>query len=78
MGIRPENITVGKEGVDGEVYVVEPLGRDHLIDVRIGNVHIHALADPKLNLRIGENVKLNFEGDKVRFFDLESERALLW
>ena len=78
MGIRPENVTVGKEGVAGEVYVVEPLGRDHLIDIRIGDVHIHALADPKLNLRIGENVKLNFDGDKVQFFDLESERALLW
>ncbi|MGK7872339.1 MAG: ABC transporter ATP-binding protein [Xenococcaceae cyanobacterium] len=78
MGIRPEDVTIAQEGVPGEIYAVEPLGRDDLLDVRIGRIHIHALADPKLNLKIGEKVKLNFNTDKLQFFDRETEQSLLW
>jgi len=77
-GIRPEDVTVAEEGVPGEVYVVEPLGRDHLIDVEVGNVHIHLLVDPALGLRIGDRVKLNLNTSKVQFFDPETEQSLLW
>jgi len=41
------------EGALGEVYVVEPAGRDDLLDVRVGEASIHAAADPALNFRIG-------------------------
>ena len=78
LGIRPENVTVAKDGVSGEIYAIEPLGRDNLIDVRIGEVHIHALVDPKLKLKMGENVKLDFNSEKIQFFDPETEQSLLW
>jgi len=78
MGIRPEDVTVAKEGLSGEVNGVEPLGRDDLIDVRIDTLHIHALVNPKLSLKMGEKVKLDFNSEKVQFFDLETEQSLLW
>ena len=78
MGIRPEDITIGDDGVAGEIYSVEPLGRDDLIDVRAGEIDILALADPTQNLKYGQNVKLNFNLDKVQFFHPETERSLLW
>lgn len=78
LGIRPEDVTIADTGVAGEVYVVEPLGRDDLIDVRIGENHIHILADPTLHLRIGDPIKLNFNTQKVQFFDQETENSLLW
>ncbi len=78
LGIRPEDITLAKEGVPGEVYVVEPLGRDDLLDVRIGEIGIHVLADPALDLKIGDTVWLNFNTRKVQFFDPTTEMSLLW
>jgi len=79
MGIRPEDVSLADgDGVAGEIYVVEPLGRDDLIDVRIGDLHVHLLVDPTLRLRIGQNVHLKFNTEKVQFFDPETEKSLLW
>ncbi len=78
MGIRPEDVTIADEGISGEVYVVEPLGRDDLVDVRIGEAHIHVLADPALQLRMGDTVRLKFNTQKVQFFDTKTEDSLLW
>jgi inositol-phosphate transport system ATP-binding protein len=78
LGIRAEDISVGAEGIPGEVYVVEPMGRDDLLTVRIGDVNIHVLCDPGLNLRIGDTVHLDFNAHKVQFFDPATEKSLLW
>jgi len=78
LGIRPEDVTLADEGIAGEVYVVEPLGRDDLIDVRIGEAHVHILADPALGLKIGDHLKLQFNTHKVQFFDPQTENSLLW
>jgi ABC-type sugar transport system ATPase subunit len=78
LGIRPEDITIADRGISGEIYVVEPLGRDDLIDVRIGEAGVHVLADPTLGLRMGQLVKLNFNTHKVQFFDPQTEQSLLW
>jgi ABC-type sugar transport system ATPase subunit len=78
LGIRPEDLTVADRGITGEIYVVEPMGRDDLIDVRIGEAGIHVLADPALGLRMGQNVALDFNTQKVQFFDPATEQSLLW
>ncbi len=78
LGIRPEDVTLADEGISGEVYIVEPLGRDDLIDVQFGEAHIHILTDPALRLKIGDRVKFNFDINKVQFFDPERENSLLW
>jgi inositol-phosphate transport system ATP-binding protein len=78
LGIRPENVALDAEGIPGEAYIVEPLGRDDLIDVHIAGVSIHVLADPALRVRIGDAVRLSLDTKKVQFFDPESEQSLLW
>ncbi len=78
MGIRPEDITVGEGPVQGEVYVVEPLGRDDLLDILVGDTHIHALADPSRRFAIGDPVHFAVNPEKVQFFDPRTERSLLW
>ena len=84
VGIRPENISLVQDagetnaGAAGEVFVVEPLGRDNLVDVRIEDLHIFVLADPSHPLQIGDPVRLQFDGGKVQLFDPETEYSLLW
>lgn len=78
LGIRPEDVTIAQTGTLGEIYVVEPLGRDDLVDVRVGGAEVHVLADPALGLRMGTEVALDFNTNKVQFFDPETEQSLLW
>ncbi|MCC6798862.1 MAG: ABC transporter ATP-binding protein [Anaerolineae bacterium] len=80
LGIRPEDITVHADGdVQGRVFVVEPLGRDDLLDVALGGAtRVHVLADPQRKVRAGDAVALRLNTEKVQLFDGESERSLLW
>ncbi len=78
LGIRPEDISQADVGVPGEIFIVEPLGRDDLITVRIGEVNVHVLADPTLNLKMGQTIRLKFNTHKVQFFDPQTEQSLLW
>ena len=78
VGIRPEDISLADEGIAGEIYIVEPLGRDDLLDVRIPGASIRVLADPALGLGIGQTVKLSLDARKMQFFDPATEKSLLW
>jgi ABC-type sugar transport system ATPase subunit len=79
MGIRPEDITISDDqGISGSIYGVEPLGRDDLIEVRIGETSVRVLADPELRLKMGENPVLDFDPSNVQFFDPATEQSLLW
>lgn len=78
LGIRPEHITINKkEGIETEVYVVEPLGRDILVSVKLGKSMIKFFAPPSFKANIGERVRLNFNLDKIMLFDKKSEKSLL-
>jgi inositol-phosphate transport system ATP-binding protein len=78
IGIRPEDVTIAERGVAGEIYVLCPLGRDDLVNVKIGESQIHVLADPTLGLKVGDNIALNFNTNKIHFFDPQTEKSLLW
>jgi len=78
LGTRPEDVTISDEGTPAEVFIVEPLGRDDLINIHIGEASIHVLADPVLGLKMGQNVRLDFNTRKVQFFDQATEKSLVW
>ena len=78
LGIRAEDISIGDEGIAGEVYIVEPMGRDDLLNIHIGDVSVHVLVNPGLSLKIGDTVHLQFNTHKVQFFDPTTEKSLLW
>ena len=78
MGIRPADIAVVDQGTSGEISLVEPLGRDDLLDVRIGGASIRVLADPRLGLKMDQNVSLKFGMHTSQFFDPQTEKSLLW
>jgi inositol-phosphate transport system ATP-binding protein len=72
LGIRPEHLTLGPSDqahARGEVYMVEPMGREQVIDVRIGERTIQALAPASVVVRIGDPVGLTFDATKLHLFD---------
>lgn len=82
LGIRPEDVSIvpadQREGIPGEVYVVEPMGRDDLVEVSIGKGKVHVFADREKNYNIGDQVRLKLDAEKIHFFDPETEKSLLW
>jgi multiple sugar transport system ATP-binding protein len=81
IGVRPEDINVqttnGKETIEAEVYVVEPLGSENVVDVKIGSSLVKALAPPSLALDIGQKVYLELNKDKTHVFDKKTGKTIL-
>lgn len=79
LGIRPEDITIAHDGtITAEVFVVEPLGREDLIEARVGEHRFILLSDTESNHKAGDTVKLKFDTEKVQFFDPKTKKSLLW
>ncbi len=81
MGIRPQDIHLDLEANStnsGEVFTVEPLGDNDLIDVRVGDYDVFLLSDPEKRVNFGEIVHIELNTHKVQFFDPTTERSLLW
>ena len=90
MGVRPEHIYVagGSQGIPdepaalaemvAEVYVVEPMGRDHLLECRIAETPVRVLTRPELSRPPGSPVRLLVDTTRVHLFDPETGRSLLY
>ncbi|MGQ9516711.1 MAG: TOBE domain-containing protein, partial [Anaerolineae bacterium] len=82
LGVRPESITVAVAPsagmVPASVYVMEQLGREILLDVKIGPQTIRAFVPADMRLRPGQDVWLQFHEDVIYLFDPESEVSLSW
>lgn len=82
LGIRPESIivslTVTPGAVPAKVYVMEQLGREILLDVKIGAQAMRAYVPSDTQLRIGQDVWLQFPEEAIYLFDPATELSLSW
>ncbi len=81
LGFRPEHVEIlsGEEGVGlwGEVYVLEPLGRDLIVNVKVeGGELVKIFADPQKKVKEGEKIFLKLSRDMIHVFDGKSEKAI--
>jgi multiple sugar transport system ATP-binding protein len=82
LGVRPEDVHVAsgadpaQNTFDATVEVVEPLGSEILLDVRVGRGTIVARVDPTVRVKVHETVKLAVNADRLHFFDAKTEQAI--
>jgi inositol-phosphate transport system ATP-binding protein len=79
LGIRPEDLTLGRPGegqASGEVYVVEPMGREQMVDIRLGERALRAIAPPSFGAKIGDGVGIGFNTERLHLFDPSSGERL--
>ncbi|MGQ0569104.1 MAG: ABC transporter ATP-binding protein [Armatimonadota bacterium] len=73
LGIRPEDATldgVARDGgISARVVVIEPLGRETLVTLRLGEIDFKVLADQDMRPTPGAEVRLGYRQDHVHFFD---------
>lgn len=81
LGIRPEDIIIVKENHDelikARVTYIEPVGKESNVHLEIeGNILI-AIVGSIGDLKVGEEVNISFNEEKVHIFDKKSEKTLL-
>ncbi|MFN3928699.1 MAG: ABC transporter ATP-binding protein [Thermoflexus sp.] len=72
LGVRPEHVQVvppGEGDLQAEVYVIEPLGRDVLVNLRLKALPIRALASPPFPWKVGAMVGLRLDRSHLYLFD---------
>ena len=58
--------------------MVEPLGREDMLDVLCGDQRLLALTMPEQRVMAGDTVRLRLNRDELQFFDPDTEKSLLW
>jgi len=81
LGLRPEALhpadgSAGDYAFDAIVEVVEPLGSEILLDVRVGESPVVARVDPALRMAAHDRVRLAYDPERAHFFDAASEAAI--
>jgi len=85
FGIRPENVydkmfafaPTEENTVKGMVDVVEPLGSETILHVKIGEDQIVAKVDPKTKAQENQEIDLVFDMEAMHIFDKDTEQAVI-
>ena len=82
LGIRPEDLHIATAAdpadmtFTGEIEVLEQLGSEILLDMRVGKTTMVASVDPTLRARVHDQVKLGINPARLHFFDATNEAAI--
>jgi multiple sugar transport system ATP-binding protein len=82
LGIRPEDIHIATAAdapeycFEASVEVVEQLGSEILLDMRVGPALMVASVEPTLRVRSHDKLKLALKPERLHLFDAETEAAI--
>jgi multiple sugar transport system ATP-binding protein len=82
FGARPEDLIYTEQAerqnnIGAKVEVVEPLGSEIHLWVSTKNTQIVAKVPPRYSFHVGDAANLHPDINKIHFFDLETEKAIL-
>jgi len=84
FGIRPEDLHdphfvppgVNQSVIEATVDVVEMMGNEIFVYLKVGPQNIIARVDPRTNFRVGDSIQVAINMDNMHLFDKESEKAV--
>ena len=82
IGIRPEDLRIvsvdAANGLsfDAVVELVERLGSEILLDVKVGSGTMVAAVDPTVTAKIHDRLRLALSAERIHFFDSRTEAAI--
>ena len=82
LGVRPEDTVVQEdrprgEAVEAEVYVLEPLGAQIVVDLKIGENILKAETHEGFAASVGDKVWVSFRRNKLHIFDKKTEKVIV-
>lgn len=80
LGVRPEDVALSREPrpefSPAEVYVVEPLGAENIVDIHLAGHVVKARTPPTFTAKIGETLHVRLDQSRAHLFDAETTKAL--
>ncbi len=80
LGVRPEDLHVFGEptpdALPAEAYVVEPLGSEKIISVRLAGHIVKARTPPTFPARVGETLHVRIDQTRAHLFDKETTESV--
>jgi multiple sugar transport system ATP-binding protein len=86
MGLRPEDVIIQREkgqaqgkpaqDIPAEIYVIEPLGNETIVDLALGDNVIKVLAEPDFEGRSGQKVWITIDSAKLHLFHEETHECI--
>jgi multiple sugar transport system ATP-binding protein len=82
LGVRPEDIREAHGDAPrgyrfpAVVEVVEPLGNEILLDMKVGPSSLVARVPPTSRVRMHEQIELALDPERLHFFDAQTEQAI--
>ena len=90
LGIRPQEISVCREQVpdciEAEVYAVEPLGSETILDLKVGGELakaiterkvVKAITDATFRTKIGDKVFMSIDKDRIHVFEKKTQKCIV-
>ncbi|MBY0339042.1 MAG: sn-glycerol-3-phosphate ABC transporter ATP-binding protein UgpC [Acetobacteraceae bacterium] len=75
-GIRPEHFRLDPEGMPARVALVEPMGSETLVAMRIGDTPVQGVFRERIAARPGDTLPVSPDAALVHLFDKESGQRL--
>ena len=85
LGIRPEDIhdeeiyiaQMPENVIEAEVDVIEMLGSETLLYMHVNDLNLNVRVNPRIQTKVGENLQIVFDINKLHLFDKETEEVIL-
>ncbi|MEM0027379.1 MAG: ABC transporter ATP-binding protein [Ignisphaera sp.] len=81
VGIRPEDISItsatDENAIKGKIYVLEPLGSETIIDIKIGEHIIKVKYLGVIKADMGSDIYIKFNLNKIHIFDKSTGTAIM-
>ncbi len=82
LGIRPEDIEITRtqqktNSYKCKVYFNQSMGAEDILNLKIQNEMFRAIAPPRLNVRVGEEIFANFNISRAHLFHPETEECIV-
>ena len=80
VGVRPEHVAVHENsgrstGSRGTVFLMEPLGSEVILHIKVGRQTLKAISEKEIPS--GKSVHLDFDEERLLFFDKDSGQAIV-
>jgi len=78
VGIRPEHVMLGETGVEATVMLVEPIGSEALVHLRVAEAALVARAPADAPRSVGDTLRVSLSREHVHLFDAGTGERLPW
>ncbi len=74
LGVRPEDVKIVFEttpnALPAEVFLIEAFGYEKLVEIDLANLRVRARVSPRIQVKVGDKIFIQFDERKTRFFDV--------